>query len=204
MINKIFLTITFLFSAMILSQNYDDQDIFVQNKEGYLILKSSVEKDIRTKIEPIVNKKLEQMVKNPKDKRSKVGEDQIEFAKDTLTINQYLDEYSNYAVSGTTLGMNQGIQIQKTEYDRLLNKYYKKDLEILQPDMKKQLIASQKKWLDYYLNETPFINNLQNFGNQSFIIYASEYYLKILVDRVQFLADIYEGKMQGTSTYKEN
>ena len=70
--------------------------------------------------------------------------------------------------------------------------------------MKKQLINSQRKWLEYYTNEKMFISNMMNFGNHNYVIYASEFIDKIILDRVQFLVDVFEGKMQGTSTYKEN
>ena len=204
MTKKILLLFTLISSLPIFSQNYENQDLFDQTKGGYLIIKPTIDKEIRAKIEPIVEKKLEDLIRNPKDKFSKIGGDQIEFVKDTLTINNYLEEYQNYQASGTTFGMNIGIDFRNMEYDKLLNKYYKKNLEILQPDMKKQLINSQRKWLEYYTNEKTFISNMMNFGNHNYVIYASEFIDKIILDRVQFLVDVFEGKMQGTSTYKEN
>lgn len=204
MTNKILLLVTLLSSLLIFSQNYEEQDLFDQTKGGHLVIKPTIDREIRAKIEPIVQKKLEDLIKNPKDEFSKISGDQIEFVKDTLTINNYLEEYQNYQASGTTFGMNIGIDFRNMEYDKLLNKYYKKSLEILQPDMKKQLINSQRKWLEYYTNEKTFISNMMNFGNHNYVIYASEFIDKIILDRVQFLVDVFEGKMQGTSTYKEN
>ena len=204
MTKKILLLVTLLFSLLIFSQNYEEQDLFDQTKGGHLVIKPTIDREIRAKIEPIVQKKLEDLIKNPKDEFSKISGDQIEFVKDTLTINNYLEEYQNYQASGTTFGMNIGIDFRNMEYDKLLNKYYKKNLEILQPDMKKQLINSQRKWLEYYTNEKTFISNMMNFGNHNYVIYASEFIDKIILDRVQFLVDVFEGKMQGTSTYKEN
>lgn len=204
MTNKILLLVTLLSSLLIFSQNYEEQDLFDQTKGGHLVIKPTIDREIRAKIEPIVQKKLEDLIKNPKDEFSKINGDQIEFVKDTLTINNYLEEYQNYQASGTTFGMNIGIDFRNMEYDKLLNKYYKKNLEILQPDMKKQLINSQRKWLEYYSNEKTFISNMMNFGNHNYVIYASEFIDKIILDRVQFLVDVFEGKMQGTSTYKEN
>ena len=204
MTKKILLLVTLLSSLLIFSQNYEEQDLFDQTKGGHLVIKPTIDREIRAKIEPIVQKKLEDLIKNPKDEFSKISGDQIEFVKDTLTINNYLEEYQNYQASGTTFGMNIGIDFRNMEYDKLLNKYYKKSLEILQPDMKKQLINSQRKWLEYYTNEKTFISNMMNFGNHNYVIYASEFIDKIILDRVQFLVDVFEGKMQGTSTYKEN
>ena len=204
MTKKILLLVTLLSSLLIFSQNYEEQDLFDQTKGGHLVIKPTIDREIRAKIEPIVQKKLEDIIKNPKDEFSKISGDEIEFVKDTLTINNYLEEYQNYQASGTTFGMNIGIDFRNIEYDKLLNKYYKKNLEILQPDMKKQLINSQRKWLEYYTNEKTFISNMMNFGNHNYIIYASEFIDKIILDRVQFLVDVFEGKMQGTSTYKEN
>ena len=204
MTNKILLLVTLLSSLLIFSQNYEEQDLFDQTKGGHLVIKPTIDREIRAKIEPIVQKKLEDLIKNPKDEFSKISGDQIELVKDTLTINNYLEEYQNYQASGTTFGMNIGIDFRNMEYYKLLNKYYKKNLEILQADMKKQLINSQRKWLEYYTNEKTFISNMMNFGNHNYVIYASEFIDKIILDRVQFLVDVFEGKMQGTSTYKEN
>ena len=201
---KLLILFTFLYSTIFFSQNYEEQDIFVQNKEGYMIVKPNIEQNIRSKTKTVIDQKLADLISSPKDQSSKLLPEQIEFAKDTLTINEFMKEYSNYNTSGTTFGMNVGIGFYTKEYDKLLNKYYKKDLEILQPEMKKQLINSQKKWLDYYNNDKVLIGNLMNFGNHNYLAYAIQYTDKMLTDRVQFLYDIYEGKMQGTNTYKED
>lgn len=199
---KFLILLPFLYSTIFFSQNYEEQDIFVQDKGGYMIIKPKIEQNIRSNIKTTIDQKLADLINSPKDEYSKLLPEQIEFATDTLTINEFMKEYINYTASGTTFGMNVGIGFYTTEYDKLLNKYYQKDLEILQPDMKKQLINSQKKWLDYYNNEKTFIGNLMNFGNHNYLVYASVYYDKILTDRVLFLYDIYEGKMEGTDTYK--
>ena len=201
---KLFTFLTLLISLLAFAQNYSEEDIFERTKDDYMIIKPSVDKNIRAKINPIVEKKIADLIKHPKDEYSTLSAKEIEYAKDTLTISEYLNEYNNYQASGSTFGMNRGIQFSNWEYDKLLNKYYKKTLELLQPDMKKQLVNSQRKWLDYYNSEREFINNLQNFGNHNFVVYASVYSDKILIDRVQFLVDIYQEKMQGSFTYKEN
>lgn len=201
---KIYTFLTLITSVFIFAQNYSEEDIFERTKDDYMIIKSKVDKNIRTKINPIVEKKINDLIKSPKDEYSTLSKEQTEYAKDTLVISEYLNEYNNYHASSSTFGMNRGIQFYNMEYDKLLNKYYKKSLDLLQPDMKNQLINSQKRWLEYYNKEVEFINNLQNFGNHNFVVYASTYSDKILVDRVQFLVDIYQGKMQGSFIYKEN
>ena len=96
MTKKILLLVTLLSSLLIFSQNYEEQDLFDQTKGGHLVIKPTIDREIRAKIEPIVQKKLEDLIKNPKDEFSKISGDQIEFVKDTLTINNYLEEYQNY------------------------------------------------------------------------------------------------------------
>lgn len=201
---KLFTFLTLLTAFLISAQNYGDEDIFERTKDDYMIIKPNVDKNIRAKINPIVDKKINDLINHPRDEYSTLSSKEIEYAKDTLTISEYLNEYNNYQASGSTFGMNRGIQFSNMEYDKLLNKYYKRALEMLQPDMRKQLINSQRKWLDYYNSEREFINNLQNFGNHNFVVYASAYSDKIIIDRVQFLVDIYQEKMQGSFTYKEN
>ena len=194
--NRNFLTFLVLLSLSLMSaQNYAEVDIFERTKDDYMIIKPSVDKNIRAKINPIVEKKISDLINHPKDAYSTFSAKEIEYAKDTLTISEYLKEYNNYEGSLSTFGMNRGNQFKSMEYDKLLNKYYKKSLELLQPNMKKQLITSQKKWLDYYKHETGFISDLLNTGNHNFLLYASGYNHKILIDRVQFLVEIYQEKM---------
>ncbi|GEM_PF-2198225 len=190
-------------SMLFNAQNYEEEAIFERTKENFIVIKSSVDKEIKKKIAPRIEKKLLQMVMQQKDGYQFLDSKDKEYVRDTLTINEYIREYNNYYAASTTFGMNRGLQFYNTEYDKLLNKYYQKTLQLLQPDMKKQLINSQKKWLKYYTNERAFINNLQDFGNHNFLVYASSYTDKLLVDRVQFLVDIYQRKMHGNFTYKE-
>ena len=201
---KFFIFLTFLTSFLISAQNYSEDDVFERTKDDYMIIKPSVDKSIKAKIKPIIEKKINDLIEHSKNEYSTLSAKEIEYAKDTLTISEYINEYNNYQASSSTFGMNRAIQFSNWEYDKLLNKYYKSALEMLKPEMKKQLINSQKKWLDYYNSERVFINNLQDFGNHNFLVYASGYSDKILIDRVQFLVDIYQEKMQGSSTYKEN
>lgn len=101
------------------------------------------------------------------------------------------------------MGMNWGESQRLQSYDRQLNKYYQKALSVLQPAMKNKLTASQKKWLDYYLNDKEFIYELNYFGNHNSSLYNWGYYFEMLEKRVLFLKEIYEGVFHGTETYKE-
>ena len=52
MTKKILLLFTLLYSLLIFSQNYENQDLFDQTKGGYLMIKPTIDKEIRTTIEP--------------------------------------------------------------------------------------------------------------------------------------------------------
>jgi uncharacterized protein YecT (DUF1311 family) len=194
----------------VFSQEIDTTDIFEVNKQSYLVLKPEIEKRINSKIQPIIKERLE---KYKAKKRKEAGEyfsekefqEDFKFAKDTIRINQFLNEYENsYSMATTTMGMNWKAGKYLDEYDKLLNEYYKKAQSVLTLDMQKKLIESQKKWLSYYENEKNFVYSLNDFGNHNSSLYCWGYYIEMMEKRVFFLREIYQGHFQNPNAYKEN
>ncbi|MGL4631171.1 MAG: lysozyme inhibitor LprI family protein [Leadbetterella sp.] len=191
-----------------LCQVIDTSDIFNIDKNDYLVLKPEIEKKINKSIAPIVNKKLKKFKIQKStylESFTKSGkQDEIEFARDTILINEFLSEYSgSFSMATTTMGMNWGEFKRLNEYDKLLNKYYQKSLSVLKEGMKDKLIKSQRIWLDYYIKEKEFIRDLNDFGNHNSSLYNWGYYFEMLEKRVLFLKDIYQGNFNGNNTYKE-
>lgn len=203
----LFLSLTFNF---LFSQQIDTTDIFTINNKSILILKPEIEKKINSKIQPTINQKFEILKNQIKKERgeffnNKDFEEEFKLAKDTIRINEFLNEYENsYSMATTTMGMNWKSGKKLEEYDKLLNEYYKKAQSVLTSEMQKKLIESQKKWLSYYENEKKLISDLNDFGNQNSSLYCWAYYLDMIQNRVFFLRDIYQKNFQGIFAFKSN
>lgn len=203
----LFLSLTF---NLIFSQQIDSTDIFTVNNQSILILKPEIEKKINSKIQPTINQKFEILKNQIKKERgeffnNKDFEEEFKLAKDTIRINEFLNEYENsYSMATTTMGMNWKSGKKLEEYDKLLNEYYKKAQSVLTSEMQKKLIESQKKWLSYYENEKKLISDLNDFGNHNSSLYCWGYYLDMIQNRVFFLRDIYQKNFQGIFAFKEN
>ena len=200
--------VSILVSQNCFAQVADTTDIFEVDKNHRLILRPDIQTRIDRKIAPIVRKRLQAFREKQKDELKDLTDLQrktrLEFVEDTIRINEFLNEYSDsYSSALTTMGMNWGESLRLSTYDKLLNKYYQKALSVLQPAMKNKLIASQKRWLDYYTKEKDFIYNLNDFGNHNSSLYNWGYYFEMLEKRVLFLKDIYEETFNGTDTYKQ-
>lgn len=192
------------------SQDFDTTDILIVNKQHQLALQPEIEKKIRIRASHSVIQKVQafklqiQSEFNTKYKDQQLALDQrLEFACDTIAIFEFLGEYENYSAATTTIGMNWGAAYRITEFDKLLNKYYKKALSVLQTGMKSKLIRSQRDWLNYYLKEKEFIFALNNFGNHNAYLYYWPYVQEMIENRVQFLVRIYFREMHGSDTYVE-
>jgi hypothetical protein len=123
----------------------DTSDIFEVDKNYHLTLKPEVEKKINKIITPIVKKKLQDFkVRNNNELKylkDQLKQDEIEFAEDTILIDEFLSEYVGaYSMATTTIGMNWGESKRLDTYDKLLNRYYQKALSVLKPDMKGKLV----------------------------------------------------------------
>ena len=161
--------LTFLFFTILtfsaLSQTLDNTNIFEVNKEGSLILKPTIESSFLEMIEPKVQERLTRYYHSIKpenilvDDSKEFTEDVYRFAEDTIRIHVFVEEFQNinFSEARSTMGINWISGYELNAYDKLLNDYYKKALEVLQPEMKKKLIESQNTWLAYYLKEKSFI-----------------------------------------------
>lgn len=206
--NLLFLFLSLSFNFLF-SQQIDTTDIFIVNKQSILILKPEIEKKINSRIQPAINKKFENLKNQIKKEHGeffseKDFEEEFKFEKDTIRINEFLNEYENsYSMATSTMGMNWKSGKQLEEFDKLLNEYYKKAQSVLTPELQKKLIESQRKWLSYYENEKKLIYDLNDFGNQNSSLYCWGYYLEMIQNRVIFLRDIYQYKFQGLFAYKK-
>lgn len=197
-----------LLTNYLYSQEIDTADIFTTNKKQQLILKPEIEKKINNRIESRVKEKLEHFKKMSQKDFENYDKDRIvdeyEFAKDTIQLNAFLNEYENsYSMATTTMGMNWKSSAFLQGYDKLLNKYYLKAQTVLKIEGKNKLISSQKKWLEYYNNEKKFISDLNDFGNHNSSLYCWSYYINMMESRVEFLKDIYNKNFYGTFIYKD-
>ena len=205
---QLLLIVSILVYQNCFAQVVDTSDIFDVDKSHRLILRPSIETRIYRTIAPIIKKSLQDFKARHKDDLNylsdRLRQDEIEFVEDTIRINEFLSEYSgSFSMATTTMGMNWGEARRLDTYDKLLNKYYQKALSVLKPDMKNQLVKSQKRWLDYYIKEKDFIYDLNDFGNHNSSLYNWGYYFEMLEKRVLFLKDIYHESFNGTNTYKK-
>lgn len=112
----------------------------------------ATEKKIKQEIEASIPKFRERL------KTAKGSELYIEFVIDTFRIEQYMAKYISYDYS--TAGMSSSGYEAAHKYDSLLNKYYKKLLNVLSPEDKKILVAAQKTWINYRDSETELVNTI--------------------------------------------
>lgn len=79
----------------------------------------------------------------------------IEFSVDTFRIERLAEKRSKLDYS--TSDMNITIYQMRDSYDKLLNKYYKKLLDLLKVEDKEVLIKAQNAWLIFRDNESKLI-----------------------------------------------
>lgn len=70
-----------------------------------------------------------------------------EFFIDTVYLENVRKLEIDY--NGSTMGMNQATYKAEKAYDRLLNKYYKKLLDILADEDKLKKVKSQRNWIKF-------------------------------------------------------
>jgi len=109
-------------------------------------------------------------------KHKKMKERELEFLKDTLEIELYLDA-AKKAVAYSDISTMRLIYEALEKYDVLLNKYYK---QLLANSISKQsLIETQRAWItfrdreiDYYSYETVGDEDLSNWGTLDRVLIA--------------------------------
>jgi uncharacterized protein YecT (DUF1311 family) len=127
------------------------------------------------------------------------GEDFV-FMEDTISINAF---YKIIAEGTSAQAQNEGFIFYNNAYDLLLNKYYKLALGILSEEYKKQLIISQRRWLDYYTKEKDFLLGLYSTGLANSLLYIWPNVNEIIEQRVNTLHYIYLGINNNERAFKD-
>jgi uncharacterized protein YecT (DUF1311 family) len=87
-----------------------------------------------------------------------LNDDEIEFALDTFRIEQIATK--RIEIDYSTSGMNITVDEMTASYDKLMNKYYNKLLQLLTPEDKKVLITAQRAWLLFRDAEAKLIGTM--------------------------------------------
>jgi uncharacterized protein YecT (DUF1311 family) len=120
-----------------------------------------------------------------------------EFSLDTFKIERLIALRIN--ADPSTHGMNAAVSDGTLEYEKLINKYYKKLLDKLKPADKKTLIAGQKAWVAYRDSERGLIDLMPTYTDggtiQSNIVVGHRHDLvkKRAIDLFQYLLWAIEG-----------
>ena len=113
---------------------------------------------------------------------------EIGFTTDTMRINlvvRFLEDDGKYS----TMEMHQTLSFQMTEYDKLLNKYYRKLLDKLTEEDKVKVREAQRTWLKYRdsefkINREIIAPNSYMGGGTMWPLVASGRSLDIIKERV--------------------
>lgn len=81
------------------------------------------------------------------------SQSQKSFTSDTIRIEKALRK----KMDGNTLEAKEGLANAITEYDKLLNTYYKSCLALLKPEDKSVFIEAQRAWLTWFTKEQKFM-----------------------------------------------
>lgn len=124
----------------------------------------------------------------------------IEFELDTFRVHRYMQLYIEY--DWTTAGMRMATYEAASRYDSLLNKYYKRLMEVLKPEDKKVLVSAQKAWINFRDNELKLVDVIgkdeySGGGTIQQLIDASEYF-DIIEKRT---ITIFQHYMRATQSY---
>jgi uncharacterized protein YecT (DUF1311 family) len=119
------------------------------------IAQVSSPKEVTAQVLEKIKQDVELQVPNYKLELGQKGfsEEQIEFSVDTFRIEQIASKCIE--INYSTAGINAAFA-----YDKLLNKFYAKLVNILEVQDKKVLIAAQKAWLSYRDAEAKLISTM--------------------------------------------
>lgn len=92
--------------------------------------------------------------------KQELNADEIEFSLDTFRIERLAAK--KIEINYSTLGMNMAVSDLTESYNKLMNKYYNKLLNLLEPEDKKILITAQRSWISYRDAEENLIGALTN------------------------------------------
>ena len=116
-----------------------------------------------------------------------------EFQKDTARI----EEYVRNEMTGNTIDFRQKMNYLEVEYDKLLNKYYKLLMSLLDDEGKKALKAAQINWIKFQTADRELLDNIskqiyQNMGGGTLYHFISApLYPYIVKDRAIELYEYY-------------
>ncbi len=144
-------------------------------------------KPYRQKADRAVKTYVDKMIRNGEwDKEDDAFE--IEFVTDTMRIERtiaFLEDDGHYS----TMDMHNSISYRMTEYDKLLNKYYRLLMNKLSDGDKVKLRDAQREWLKYRDSEEKINNEIiapNNYmgGGTMWPLVARARTLDIIVERV--------------------
>lgn len=158
-------------------------------------------KEVTPQVLQQIKADVEKEVPKFKQKLSKknLTAEQIEFSIDTFKIESIAAHRTG--IDYSTMGMNITTIELADSYDKLLNKYYKKLLNILKPEDKKNLIAAQKAWLSFRNAEIKLIGSMtkEEYSGggsmQSNIANGSQ--ASLIVKRTIDIFNYYDGVVKG-------
>lgn len=190
-------TYIFLLSFLLLQMA-----VFSQKKEEPIEVTPAIEKKIAQEVSKEVGL-LREKLKKPDNHEGIISythENIIEFTLDTFSINRYMTRYMEYDWS--TAGMRYAGYEAANKYDSLLNKYYKKLMNILKPEDKKVLTNAQRAWISFRDSELKLIDvvgkdEYSGGGTMQQLIDASEY-LDFITHRT---IAIYQHYLRATQSY---
>ena len=120
--------------------------------------------------------------------------DQIEFSVDTFKIQRIASK--KMEIDYTTSGMNIAVDEMTKSYDKLMNKYYSKLLQLLKTEDKKILITAQKAWLAFRDAELKLIGTMSeekySGGGTIQSNIATGRYSDIIIKRTVDIFDYYD------------
>ena len=121
--------------------------------------------------------------------------DQVEFSVDTFKIQ--LIATKKMEINYSTMGMNIAVDEMTKSYDKLMNKYYSKLLQLLKTEDKKILITTQKAWLAFRDAEIKLIGTVAeekySGGGSIQSNIATGRFSDLIIKRTVDIFDYYDG-----------
>lgn len=164
---------------------------------GQTFESTSITKEILQRLTKEVEKESENYKRSIAENDN--GQALTAFSVDTFRIEQLSAKRSKLDFS--TSDMNITISQMRDSYDKLLNKYYKKLLNLLRAEDKDALIKAQKAWLLFRDKESKLIwtlkKNEYSGGGTIQHILANDAELRFLKERVIDLFNYYNNTLEG-------
>lgn len=118
----------------------------------------------------------------------------LAFMLDTFRIKHIADE--QIAIDYTTAGMNIAVNQLASSYDKLMNRYYNKLLQLLKPEDRKVLLSAQRSWLTFRNAESKLIGIMMqeeySGGGSIQSNIASSSYSELVIRRTNQIFNYYD------------